>query len=31
MLTIHKASAGSGKTYNLALKYLTLLLGVKVR
>lgn len=31
MLTIHKASAGSGKTYNLALKYLTLLLGVKDR
>ncbi len=29
MLTIHKASAGSGKTYNLALQYIKLLLGEK--
>lgn len=29
MLTIHKASAGSGKTYNLALEYIKLLLGRK--
>lgn len=29
MLTIHKASAGSGKTYNLALEYIKLLLGEK--
>lgn len=28
-LTIHKASAGSGKTYNLALEYIRLMLGVK--
>lgn len=28
MLTIYKASAGSGKTFSLARKYLTLLLGV---
>lgn len=27
MLTIHKASAGSGKTFQLTLKYITLLLG----
>lgn len=29
MLTIYKASAGSGKTYRLALEYVRLLLGVK--
>lgn len=29
MLTIYKASAGSGKTYQLALNYLKILLGVK--
>lgn len=29
MLTIYKASAGSGKTYQLALKYIILLLGIK--
>ncbi|MBO5053197.1 MAG: UvrD-helicase domain-containing protein [Muribaculaceae bacterium] len=29
MLTLYKASAGSGKTYQLALKYITLLLGIK--
>lgn len=29
MLTIYKASAGSGKTFTLALKYITLLLGVR--
>ncbi len=29
MLTIHKASAGSGKTYNLAIQYVTLLLGIE--
>ena len=29
MLTIYKASAGSGKTYTLALEYLRALLGVK--
>jgi ATP-dependent exoDNAse (exonuclease V) beta subunit len=29
MLTIYKASAGSGKTYTLALEYIKLLLGVK--
>lgn len=28
-LTIYKASAGSGKTYTLTLRYITLLLGVK--
>lgn len=28
-LTIYKASAGSGKTYNLALEYIKLVLGVK--
>ena len=31
MLTIMKASAGSGKTYNLALKYISLLLSNKDR
>ncbi|MDE6120893.1 MAG: UvrD-helicase domain-containing protein, partial [Muribaculaceae bacterium] len=31
MLTIYKASAGSGKTYNLALEYIRLLLGLKMR
>ena len=30
-LTIYKASAGSGKTYTLALEYIKLLLGVKDR
>lgn len=30
MLTIYKASAGSGKTYTLALEYIKLLLGVKI-
>lgn len=30
MLTVYKASAGSGKTYNLALKYITILLGIKL-
>lgn len=30
-LTIYKASAGSGKTYNLALEYIKLVLGVKNR
>ncbi|MDE6369128.1 MAG: UvrD-helicase domain-containing protein, partial [Muribaculaceae bacterium] len=29
MLTIYKASAGSGKTYTLAYEYVKLLLGVK--
>ena len=29
MLTIYKASAGSGKTYTLAYEYVRLLLGVK--
>lgn len=29
MLTIYKASAGSGKTYRLALEYVRMLLGVK--
>lgn len=29
MLTIYKASAGSGKTYQLALRYLKMVLGVK--
>lgn len=29
MITLYKASAGSGKTYQLALKYITLLLGVR--
>lgn len=29
MITIHKASAGSGKTYSLALEYIKLLLGYK--
>ncbi len=29
MITIHKASAGSGKTYSLALEYIKLLLGKK--
>ncbi len=29
MLTIYKASAGSGKTYNLAYQYIKMLLGVK--
>ena len=29
MLTIYKASAGSGKTYNLALTYIRLILGNK--
>lgn len=29
MLTIYKASAGSGKTYNLTLEYIKLLLGIK--
>lgn len=28
-LTIYKASAGSGKTYTLTLRYITLLLGIK--
>ncbi len=31
MLTIYKASAGSGKTFTLALEYIKLLLGVKIR
>ena len=31
MLTIYKASAGSGKTYTLALQYIKLLLGVKLQ
>lgn len=30
MLTIYKASAGSGKTFTLALEYIKLLLGVKL-
>ena len=30
MLTIYKASAGSGKTYTLAFEYVKLLLGVKL-
>lgn len=30
MLTIHKASAGSGKTYNLAYEYIKLLLGKRL-
>ncbi len=30
MLTIYKASAGSGKTFTLTLKYITMLLGVKI-
>lgn len=30
MITVHKASAGSGKTYNLALEYIKLLLGKKI-
>ena len=30
MLTIYKASAGSGKTYTLALQYIKLLLGVRL-
>lgn len=30
MLTIYKASAGSGKTYRLALEYITMLLGVRL-
>ena len=30
MLTIYKASAGSGKTYTLAYEYIKLLLGVKL-
>jgi len=30
MLTIYKASAGSGKTYTLALEYIKLLLGVRL-
>ena len=29
MLLIHKASAGSGKTYNLVFEYLKILLGKK--
>lgn len=29
MLSIYKASAGSGKTYNLVLEYIRLLIGVK--
>ncbi len=29
MLTIYKASAGSGKTYTLAFEYVRMLLGVK--
>ncbi len=29
MITIHKASAGSGKTYSLAFEYIKLLLGIK--
>lgn len=29
MLTIHKASAGSGKTHSLALQYIKLLIGIK--
>ena len=29
MLTIYKASAGSGKTYTLTRQYLTILLGIK--
>ncbi|MCM1037577.1 MAG: UvrD-helicase domain-containing protein, partial [Bacteroides sp.] len=29
MLTIYKASAGSGKTYTLAYEYIKLLLGVR--
>ena len=30
MLTIYKASAGSGKTYTLAYEYVRMLLGVKL-
>ena len=30
MLTIYKASAGSGKTYTLALEYIKTLLGIKL-
>lgn len=30
MLTVYKASAGSGKTYTLALRYISFLLGVKL-
>ncbi len=30
MLTIYKASAGSGKTYTLAYEYIKLLLGIKI-
>ena len=30
MLTIYKASAGSGKTYTLAYEYIKLLLGIKL-
>lgn len=29
MLSIYKASAGSGKTYNLVYEYIRLLIGVK--
>ena len=29
MLTIYKASAGSGKTYTLAFEYIKALLGIK--
>lgn len=31
MLTIYKASAGSGKTYTLAYEYIKLLLGVRIK
>lgn len=30
MLTVYKASAGSGKTYTLALRYISFLLGIKL-
>lgn len=30
MLTVYKASAGSGKTYTLALRYISTLLGIKI-
>ena len=30
MLTIYKASAGSGKTFNLALEYIKILLGIRL-
>lgn len=30
MLTVYKASAGSGKTYTLALRYISILLGIKI-